>query len=150
VAPNNVWLQSFDKNDILYWVRREPAFGARAAYLDNAQTPMELPTAEDLISYKTMGINIVAPPIFALLAMDSSKNVVPSQYAKNAKAAKLDIVAWTLERSGLLTPGKNGFYYQTVEGGVKRDGDVLKVLDVLAKQVGIIGIFSDWPGTVTF
>jgi glycerophosphoryl diester phosphodiesterase len=24
------------------------------------------------------------------------------------------------------------------------------VLDVLAKEVGIIGIFSDWPATTTF
>ena len=26
----------------------------------------------------------------------------------------------------------------------------MRALDVLAKQVGIIGIFSDWPATVTF
>ena len=25
-----------------------------------------------------------------------------------------------------------------------------KVLDVLARQVGILGIFSDWPATVTY
>jgi glycerophosphoryl diester phosphodiesterase len=25
-----------------------------------------------------------------------------------------------------------------------------KALDVLAKQVGILGIFSDWAGTVTY
>jgi glycerophosphoryl diester phosphodiesterase len=24
------------------------------------------------------------------------------------------------------------------------------VLDVLAKQVGVIGVFSDWPATTTF
>jgi glycerophosphoryl diester phosphodiesterase len=24
------------------------------------------------------------------------------------------------------------------------------VLDVLARQVGVRGVFSDWPGTVTF
>ena len=27
---------------------------------------------------------------------------------------------------------------------------MMRVLDVLNKQVGIIGIFSDWPATVTF
>ena len=26
----------------------------------------------------------------------------------------------------------------------------MKVLDVLARQVGILGIFSDWPATVTY
>jgi len=32
---------------------------------------------------------------------------------------------------------------------VKKDSDMYKALDVLAKQVGILGIFSDWAGTVT-
>ena len=27
---------------------------------------------------------------------------------------------------------------------------MLQALDVLAKEVGIIGIFSDWPATVTY
>jgi glycerophosphoryl diester phosphodiesterase len=27
---------------------------------------------------------------------------------------------------------------------------VLRVIDVLAKDVGVIGIFSDWPATVSF
>jgi len=26
----------------------------------------------------------------------------------------------------------------------------MNVLDVLARGVGILGIFSDWPGTVTY
>jgi glycerophosphoryl diester phosphodiesterase len=30
------------------------------------------------------------------------------------------------------------------------DGDVFTALDVLARQVGILGIFSDWPATVTY
>ena len=30
------------------------------------------------------------------------------------------------------------------------DGDTLTVLDVLAKQVGVRGMFSDWPATTTF
>ena len=25
-----------------------------------------------------------------------------------------------------------------------------RILDVLARQVGVLGIFSDWPGTVTY
>lgn len=33
---------------------------------------------------------------------------------------------------------------------INNDGDMLTVLDVLAKKVGIIGIFSDWPATVTY
>src|SRR5262245_43206711 len=87
VPPQNVWAQSFEENDILYWIKKEPGFGRQATYLDDAQTPAELPTASDLAGYKAMGINVVAPPVFALLALDSSKNIVPSQYAKDAKAA---------------------------------------------------------------
>ena len=46
--------------------------------------------------------------------------------------------------------GGNGFYYQSFDTAITREGDVMRVLDVLAKDVGIIGIFSDWPATVTF
>ena len=31
-----------------------------------------------------------------------------------------------------------------------KSGDYMNVLDVLARGVGILGIFSDWPGTVTY
>lgn len=43
--------------------------------------------------------------------------------------------------------GGNTFYYQTDS---VLDGDILSTLDVLAKDVGIIGIFFDWPATVTY
>jgi glycerophosphoryl diester phosphodiesterase len=55
-----------------------------------------------------------------------------------------------LERSGILADGNNGFYYQTFDSAISREGDVLRVLDVLARDVGIEGIFTDWPATVTF
>jgi glycerophosphoryl diester phosphodiesterase len=87
--------------------------------------------------------------MFALLDLNNG-DIVPSQYAKNAKAAGLDIITWTLERSGILADGDNGFYYQTIDPAIKRDGDVMKVLDVLARDVGIRGIFSDWAATVTY
>ena len=32
----------------------------------------------------------------------------------------------------------------------RREGDVFQVLDVLAKQVGVLGVFSDWPATTSF
>ena len=38
VPPRHVWPQSFDKNDVLYWVQAEPAFGRQAVYLDDANT----------------------------------------------------------------------------------------------------------------
>ncbi len=150
VSPRRVWAQSFDKNDLLYWIANEPAFGKQAVYLDDAATVANLPNAAKLAGYKAQGINIVAPPIFALLTTDGSGNIVPSRYAMDAKAAGLDIITWTLERSGILADGNNGFYYQSFDSAIKREGDMMRVLDVLNKQVGIIGIFSDWPATVTF
>ena len=53
-------------------------------------------------------------------------------------------------RSGLLADGNNGFYFQTFHSAVTRGGDVMGVLDVPAKDVGVIGVFSDWPATVSF
>ncbi|MHB1051763.1 MAG: glycerophosphodiester phosphodiesterase family protein [Thiobacillus sp.] len=150
VQPRNVWPQSFDIRDVRYWVAKEPAFGKQAVYLDDANTPAELPGAAELHSYKDEGINVVAPPMYALLDVDGSGKIVPSAYAQNARAAGLDIITWTLERSGILADGNNGYYYQTIDSAIQREGDMMTVLDVLAKEVGILGIFSDWPATVTY
>jgi glycerophosphoryl diester phosphodiesterase len=119
-------------------------------YLDDANTVADLPTAGELQGYKNQGINIVAPPIFALLSHDGSGHIVPSAYASQATAAGLGIIAWTLERSGILADGSNGFYYQSFDPAVSSEGDALRVLDVLARQVGVMGVFSDWPATTTF
>lgn len=150
VPPSQVFPQSFNINDVHYWIDHEPAYGRRAVYLDDAGTVNDLPSAADLLGYKKRGINIVAPPTFALLALDSTTNIVPSAYARAAKAAGLDIITWTLERSGVLADGGNGFYYQTIDSAITREGDMMKVLDVLARDVGIRGIFSDWAATVTY
>lgn len=150
VPARDVWPQSFDKNDVLYWVQNEPVFGRQAVYLDDANTPADLPSAAELAAYRAQGIRIVAPPIFALLTADANGNILPSTYAANAKRAGLDIITWSLERSGILADGNNGFYLQTFDTAIKREGDVMRVLDVLANDVGIIGIFSDWPATTTF
>jgi glycerophosphoryl diester phosphodiesterase len=150
VSPPKVWPQSFNKADVLYWIQNEPEFGKQAVYLDDAETVADLPDAEELAGYKAEGINIVAPPMFALLAVDGGGNIIPSEYARNAKAAGLDIITWTIERSGILADGNNGFYYQTFDTAIKREGDMMTVLDILAMDVGILGIFSDWPATVTY
>ena len=150
VSPRKVWPQSFNQADVLYWITNEPEFGKQAVYLDDAETVADLPDAAELAQYKAKGINIVAPPMFALLTVENDKKIVPSQYAKDAKAAGLDIITWTIERSGILADGNNGFYYQTFDSAIKREGDMMTVLEVLAKDVGILGIFSDWPATVTY
>lgn len=150
VPAHDVWAQSFNIADVLYWVEKEPAFGRQAVYLDDAITVANLPSANDLVAYKRAGINIVAPPIFALLSTDASGQIVPSAYARNARSAGLGMIAWTLERSGILADGNNGFYYQTFDSAIKTEGDMFRVLDVLARDVGVMGVFSDWPATTTF
>lgn len=150
VPPRQVWPQSFHKPDVSYWVRNEPGYGRQAVYLDDANTVADLPSAAELAAYRAEGIRIVAPPTFALLAVNPAGQIVPSQYALDAKATGLDIITWTLERSGILADGNNGFYFQTFDSAIRREGDVFQALDVMARQIGILGVFSDWPATVTF
>ena len=149
VPASDVFAQSFNKADVLYWVKNESAFAKQAVFLDSAEKLADLPNLQTLQSYKKDGIQIVAPPIFALLDGKDGK-LVPSNYAKNAKQAGLGIITWSLERSGVFAGGNPGWYYQTVAPLINREGDTMQVLDVLAKDVGIMGIFSDWPATVTY
>ncbi len=150
VPARNVWPQSFDINDVLYWVNNEPAFGRQAVYLDDANTVADLPSAATLQGYRQQGIRIWAPPTFALISTDANGKLRASQAALDAKAAGLDLITWTLERSGLLADGNNGFYFQTFDSAISREGDLYRVIDVLAQEVGVRGIFSDWPAAVTF
>jgi glycerophosphoryl diester phosphodiesterase len=60
------------------------------------------------------------------------------------------MIAWSLERSGRLADLNGDFYYQTIEAAVSREGDLMKVIDVLARDVGVRAIFSDWPAPVTY
>ena len=149
VKPSHVFPQSFNEQDILYWIGNEPRFAKQAVFLDAAETVKDLPSPEKLNDYKRKGVKIVAPPLFALLALEDGK-LVPSAYAKNIKKAELDIITWSLERSGVMALTKGGWYYQSVTDGIHHEGDILEALHVLNKDVGIRGIFSDWPATVTF
>jgi glycerophosphoryl diester phosphodiesterase len=154
VPPEDVWPQSFNLADILYWIRAEPEYGRQAVYLDgryddqgfNFMNPSTYkpPMAE----LKRMGVNYIAPPTWMLVTTENGK-IVPSVYAKEAKKAGLKLITWTLERSGPLASG-GGWYYQSIKEVTNSDGVMFELLDVLAKQVGIVGIFSDWPGTVTY
>lgn len=155
VDPKKVFPQSFNLDDVNYWVKNEPMFGEQAVYLDGRYSDPDFdiadpnswsPSMEELFAE---GVNIIAPPMWMLMTLDGSNQIVPSTYAIAAKSAGLDIITWTLERSGFLKNG-GGFYYQTVTDGINNDGDMMEVLDVLAQDVGILGIFSDWPATVTY
>ena len=155
VDPNVVFPQSFNLDDVRYWIRNEPGFGEQAVYLDDrydregfdhADPATWSPTMEELAAE---GVKIIAPPMWMLVDLNDNKEIVPSTYTTAAKAAGLHIITWTLERSGPLDEGGD-WYYQTIADAIDNDGDMLVLLDVLANQVGIRGIFSDWPATVTY
>ena len=165
IAPENVFPQSFILSDVVLWVQETPEFGQQAVFLDgrfpspgfDIRDPASLqPSMQDIAG---QGVQILAPPFWMLLDLDNG-TIVPSAYARAARDAGLDIITWTLERSGPLASG-GGYDYQTVNGinqavgstepgVINNDGDMLTVLDVLAREVGVIAIFSDWPGTVTY
>lgn len=165
VNPKHVWAQSFDLGDVLYWLQHEPAFGRQAVYLDGRYDNAAFdhrnpatwsPTMEELVAE---GVKVIAPPMWMLLEVEDGR-IVSSDYAQAAKRAGLDIITWTFERDGPLANG-GGWYFQTMNGQnpnpahpepgiIDNDGDMYDALDVLAKDVGIIGIFSDWPASVTY
>lgn len=149
-TPDEAYVQSFNLDDVKYWINNEPKFGKQAVYLDDRMYEQQdfVASLENMKDLHKQGVNIIAPPLYALIELDGNK-IVESNYAKLAKQADLDIIAWTLERSGPLAQG-GGWYYQSVTEQIKRDGDMMKVLDVLAKEVGVMGVFSDWPSTVTY
>ena len=155
IPASDVFAQSFNLADILYWVKTEPAFAAQAVYLEERYEKQGLDPNKpetwkpSMAELKTSGVRILAPPIWAMLTLNDKKEIVPSEYAKAAKAAGLDLIGWSLERDGPLNKG-GAFYHRSIKGAIDRDGDTLTVLDVLAKQVGIRAMFSDWPATTTF
>lgn len=157
VKPKDAWVQSFNKEDVLYWIQNEPEFGKQAVYLDSID-PTATPaiprrSLDELKQMKKQGVRVFAPPMWALLAVNDAGELVPSDYAKDIRAAGLDIITWTIERSDLRNgASKGGWYYQFDPQGkvIRKDSDQYKALDVLARKVGILGIFSDWPATVTY
>lgn len=151
IAPWDIFAQSFNLNDVLYWINNTPGIGYNAVYLDDRYDtdPDFAPTLENFLELKRAGVRTVAPPIWVLLSLNDQDQIVPSQYARLAQQADLDIITWTLERSGPLNTG-GGWYYQGVNEAINNDGDMYEVLHVLAQDVGVKGVFSDWPSTVTY
>ena len=167
VPPEDVWPQSFLLADVLYWIENEPEFGAQAVYLDDRYEvpepfagsegrlidPMDPATFEPTMQeLADMGVRYVAPPQWMLVTLDEAGEIVPSPYAEEARAAGLDVITWTMERSGPLSADDaGGWYWQSVAEAAEERGDglVYEMIDALAQDVGVVGIFSDWPATVS-
>jgi glycerophosphoryl diester phosphodiesterase len=166
VRPREAWPQSFNVEDVLYWIDHT-RYGKQAVYLldFNATDPVNdiiiqppynaMPRMDYFKMLKQRGVQIIAPAMPALLAVRGNR-VVPSQLAKDLKGMGFDIITWTFERADLRrgagAPQAGGFYFDFDPTGaaIKKDSDMYKALDVLAQDVKILGIFSDWPATVTY
>jgi len=155
VAPEDIYLQSFNLDDVEHWIKHYPEFAKQAAWLDSRYRDKSFnitkpdswkPTMAELVN---KGVTTLAPPLWMLLALDDENELQSSAYAQAANDAGLNLIAWTLERSGPLANG-GGWYYQTVKPAISNDSDVLRVLDTLHTQVGVQGVFSDWPASSTY
>lgn len=118
IKSKNVWAQSFNLADVEYWIAEEPRYGRQAVFLEDRFYNDETQDSNDPDTWSiTMdelvakGVKIVAPPMWNLVTLNDDLEIVPSAYAEEAKAAGLDIITWTIERSGLLLDG-GGWYYQ--------------------------------------
>ncbi|KAI3319296.1 glycerophosphoryl diester phosphodiesterase family protein [Xylariaceae sp. AK1471] len=154
IHPSRVWLQSFEFEDVAYWLKNYPQFGKQTILLDESgDAPNTIAeAAANLTFYKNAGVRIVGPPLPYLVSLNGKGEYVPSEYAKTAKKLGLDIITWSLERSGPLAQAAaaGDYYYSTILNGTHKDGDMFKLVDVLARQVGVLGIFSDWSATVSY
>ena len=150
VPAANVFPQSFNRDDVLFWITENPSFGEQAVFLDERMDdPSFEVSADDMNLLFANGVRYVAPPMWALVDLDSDNQLIQSQYALQAKAAGLKIITWTLERSGPLS-SHGGWYYQSTTEATNTDSDMLVLLDFLAQTVKVEGVFSDWAGTVSY
>lgn len=156
IDPSRVWPQSFEAEDIAHWIRTAPEFAGQAVYLDgryrqpgfNHLNPDTWePTMAEL---KEDGVQYLAPPLWMLVTLDENQRMIPSPYAAAANEAELNLIAWSLERSGPIHLEDGGWYHQSVRESMENEGSVLTLLDVLAKEVGVVGVFSDWPATTSY
>ena len=150
IPASDVWAQSFNLDDVLYWIKAEPEFGKQAVYLVewsegfDEQDPSTW--TQDFAQLKEQGVQYLAPSLNMLLT-NKEGALAASDYAKKASEAGLNLIAWTLERSGPLSTG-GGWYFQSVGDIITDDSDYLVALDVLAQDAGVKGVFSDWPAEI--
>jgi len=152
IPASDVWAQSFNLDDVLYWIENEPDFGAQAVYLVQWHDGFDEQDPEtwqhDFAALKDQGVNYLAPSM-NMLVTPKDGDYTASAYALAAREAGLSLITWTLERSGPLTSG-GGWYFQSVADVTDSDADYFNILRALHQDAGIVGIFSDWPATVTY
>ena len=148
IDPGRVYPQSFNPSDVAWWIQSHPAFADQAVYLDpRGFRPDFQPTLAGMQALFDQGFRILAPPIPVLLEVEQGA-LVATEYAKLARAAGLQLITWTFEAGVATDP--NNRWHKPFQEIIKQEGDMLQVLQALDKQANVIGVFSDWPGTVTY
>jgi glycerophosphoryl diester phosphodiesterase len=103
---------------------------------------------------KAAGLKTIAPPLWVLVKAtgNPSQPFEATDYAGRANAAGLQLVTWTLDRSGPIneTTQHPFGYFRTLTGALHHDGDLYPLLHALVNDIGVTGVFSDWPATVTY
>lgn len=155
IDPARVWSQSFLYDDIVYWLKNDHDFGKQAIYLVEFDTPEDMAAGmKNLTVAKKAGVNIMGPSIPMLVRPggEGNRSIVPSDYAQAIKANGMDIIAWTYERSGPLATVKSRgeYYFSSIANITSTDGQYYELLNVLANQVGVKGLFTDWAASVTY
>ena len=149
IDPARVFPQSFNIGDVLYWLDNHPEYADQVVWLDpRGRQPDFEASLDDFQRLKQRGVSIVAPPIPMLVQVDDQGELQATPYARLARQAGLHIITWTFE-AGVATDPDN-WMYRHLNGYVDSEGKMLEVLHFLQDQAGIAGIFSDWPGTVTY
>jgi glycerophosphoryl diester phosphodiesterase len=155
VPADRVTFQAFSKDDILYWLSAAPEFGQRAAWGTGTDPRLPAPSMGDFEAIRASGIRRLAPPLPRLLELDAEGKIVASAYARHARKADLELIPWTLERSGVIRAGRvegrsADFYLGTILSALESEGDIYRILQALHEEVGASAVFSDWPGTTTY
>ena len=96
------------------------------------------------------GVRTLAPPLW-MLVKNELDQLGTTAYADAAKAQGFELVTWSLERSGQPSRAENNnWYYQGFSDAIQTEGDVYLLLEILEVELGVRGVFSDWPATTTF
>ena len=103
IAPERVFLQSFNRSDVEYWIRHFPAFAPQVVYLDGGdalacsahETTSEAGTCSlerQMAALRARGLRILAPALWLLVTSSNATSVgdgskySPSPYARAAHA----------------------------------------------------------------
>lgn len=139
IPAEKIYPQSFSFDDVRHWIKKHPEFAQQTLWLVPRPRQITPPTLQELRSLRAQGLKIIAPPIHMLVWQNAQGRIVPTAFAKAARASGLKIITWTFE-AAKATAAAYG----------NQPGLMLEALDVLAQDVRVSGVFSDWPGTVTY